>query len=50
MQRIFDKRVLRGMFVSQRQETKEIKGKLHKKELHDLYYPPNVAKTIIPRE
>ena len=47
--RVFDNRVLRGIFVPKRDEVTGEWRKLHKKELNDLYCSPNIVLVIKSR-
>jgi hypothetical protein len=43
---VSENRVLKGIFGSKRDEVMGEWRKLHNKELHDLYYSPNIKKRI----
>jgi hypothetical protein len=47
--RVFENRVLRGVFGPRRDEVTGEWRKLHNEELHDLYPSPNIAQVIKPR-
>jgi hypothetical protein len=47
--RVFEKRVLRRIFVPKRDEVTESWRKLHNKELHTLYSSPNIIRMIKSR-
>jgi hypothetical protein len=47
--RVFENRVLRGMFGPKRDEVIGEWRKLHNEELHDLYYSPNIVQVIKSR-
>jgi hypothetical protein len=47
--RVFEKRVLRRIFGSKRDEVTEEWKKLHNEELNDLYYSPNIIQLIKSR-
>jgi hypothetical protein len=40
---VLEKRVLRRIFGSKRDEVKGSWGKLHNEELHKLYFSPNIV-------
>jgi hypothetical protein len=44
--RVFENRVLRGIFGPKRDEVLQEWRKLHNKELHDLYSSPNIVQVI----
>ena len=44
--RVFENRVLRGIFVSKRDEVTGEWRKLHNEELNDLYCSPNIVWVI----
>ena len=44
--RVFENRVLRGIFVSKRDEVTREWRKLHKEELNDLYCSPNIFRAV----
>jgi hypothetical protein len=44
--RVFDNRVLRGIFGPKRDEVTGEWRKPHNEELHDLYFPPNIVRVI----
>jgi hypothetical protein len=47
--RVFENRVLSGVFGSKRDEVTGEWRKLHNEELHDQYYPPNIVRVIKSR-
>jgi hypothetical protein len=47
--RVFDNRVLRGVFVAKRDGVTGEWRKLHNEELNDLYCPPNFVRVIKSR-
>ena len=47
--RVFEKRVLRGIFGAKRDEVKGEWRKLHNEELNDLYSLPNIVRVIKSR-
>jgi hypothetical protein len=47
--RVFENRVLRRIFGPQRDEITRGWRKLHKEELHNLYYSPSIIKIIKSR-
>jgi hypothetical protein len=47
--RVFDKRVLRGIFGTKRDEVKGEWRKLHNAELHDLYFSHSIFRMIKSR-
>jgi len=47
--RLFEKRVLRGIFEPKRDEVTGDWRKLHNEELNDLYYSSNVVRVIKSR-
>jgi len=47
--RVFDNRVLRGIFGSERDEVTGTWRKLHNEELNDLYCSPSVIRVIKSR-
>jgi hypothetical protein len=47
--RVFENRVLRGIFGSKRYKVTGEWRKLHKEELHDLYFSPNIVRVIKSR-
>jgi hypothetical protein len=47
--RVFENRVLRGIFGPKRDEVTGEWRKLHNKELHDLYYSPSIIRIIKSR-
>jgi hypothetical protein len=47
--RVFENRVLRIIFGPKRDEVTGERGKLHKEELHNLYFSPNIIRMIKPR-
>jgi hypothetical protein len=47
--RVFENRVLRGIFGAKRDEVTEKWRKLHNEELHDLYSTPNIVRVIKSR-
>ena len=47
--RVFENRVLRGIFGSKRDEVTGEWRKLHNEELNDLYCPPNIIRVIKSR-
>jgi hypothetical protein len=47
--RVFENRVLRGIFGPKRDEMTEDWRKLHNEELHNLYSSPNIIKMIKSR-
>jgi hypothetical protein len=48
--RVFENRVLRGIFVPKKDEVTEEWRKLHNKELNDLYCSPNIIRVIKSRK
>jgi hypothetical protein len=42
--RVFENRVLRGVFAPKRDEVTGEWRKLHNEELHDLYYSPTIVR------
>jgi hypothetical protein len=44
--RVFENRVLRGIFVAKRDEVTGEWRKLHNEELHDLYTSPTIDRVI----
>jgi hypothetical protein len=44
--RVFENRVLRGIFETKRDEVTGEWRKLHKEYLHDLYCSPNIVRVI----
>jgi len=44
--RVYENRVLRGLFRPKRDEIKGDRRKLHKEELNDLYSSPNIIRVI----
>ena len=44
--RVFEKRMLRGIFGPKRDEMTGERRKLHKEELTDLYSSPNIIRVI----
>jgi hypothetical protein len=44
--RVFENRVLKGIFAPKRDDITGEWGKLHNKELHDLYSSPNIVRVI----
>ena len=44
--RVFENRVLKRIFGSKRDEVPGEYRKLHKQELNDLYYSPNIIRVI----
>ena len=44
--RVFENRVLRGMFGPKRDEIRGDRITLHKEELNDLYFSPNIIRVI----
>ena len=44
--RVFENRVLRGIFGAKRDEVTGEWRKLHKEELHDLYCSPSILRVI----
>jgi hypothetical protein len=44
--RVFENRVLRGIFGPERDEVTGEWSKLHNEELHDLYSSPNIVRVI----
>ena len=47
--RVFENRVLRGMFGAKRDEVTGEWRKLHNEELYDLYCSPNIVRVIKSR-
>jgi hypothetical protein len=47
--RVFENRVLRGMFVPKRDEVTGVWRKLHNEKLNDLYCSPNIVRVIKSR-
>jgi hypothetical protein len=47
--RVFENRVLRGIFGAKRDEVTGEWRKLHNEELHDLYSTPNIVRVIKSR-
>jgi hypothetical protein len=47
--RVFENRVLRGMFGSKRDEVAGERRKLHNGKLNDLYCSPNIVRVIKSR-
>jgi hypothetical protein len=47
--KVFDFRVLRRIFGLKRDEIIGCQIKLHNEELHNLYFPPNIIRTIKSR-
>jgi hypothetical protein len=47
--RVFENRVLRGIFGPKRGEVTEEWRKLHNEELNDVYYSPNIFRVIKSR-
>jgi hypothetical protein len=47
--RVFENRVLRGMFGARRDEVTGEWRKLHNEELHNLYCSPNIVRVIKSR-
>jgi hypothetical protein len=47
--RVFEKRVLRGIFGPKRDEVTGGWRKLHHEELHNLYFSPSIIRIILPR-
>jgi len=46
---MFENKVLRKIFGPKRDEVTEEWSRLHKEELHDLYYTPNIIRIIKSR-
>jgi len=44
--RVFENRVLRGIFGPKRDEVTGEWRKLHNEELNDLYYSPNIVRVV----
>jgi len=47
--RIFENRVLRRTFGSEKDEVTAERRRLHNEKLHDLYCSPNISRVIKPR-
>jgi hypothetical protein len=47
--RVFENRVVRRIFGPKRDEVTGERRKLHKEELHIMYYSPNIIRQIISR-
>jgi hypothetical protein len=47
--RVFENRVLRGVFGSERDEVTVEWRKIHNEELNDLYYLPNIVQVVESR-
>jgi hypothetical protein len=47
--KVFENRVLRGIFGSKRDEVTGEWRKLHNEEIHDLYSSPNIVRVIKSR-